>query len=82
MIDLVQELLDIGYNVRHYSEYRGIFFVVGDGNKSLSALNVDIGRFSLDEPITMLGLIALPMLIILFSTSKWHGNRQSLQHRG
>jgi len=54
MIDLVQELLDIGYNVRHYSEYRGIFFVVGDGNKSLSALNVNIGSFSLDEPITML----------------------------
>ena len=52
MIELAQQLLDIGEDVHHYDQYRGIMFEVWDRKTSISAINADIKRFSLDEPVT------------------------------
>ena len=46
MIELTRELLDSGYDVRHYDEYHGIYFVLGDRKQCMSALNVNIGSLS------------------------------------
>ncbi len=53
-IESVQQLLDIGEEVRHYDKYQGIYFGVWDRNKCLSAINVNIGRVSLDESVAVL----------------------------
>ena len=52
MIELAQQLLDIGEDVHHYDQYRGIMFEVWDRKTCISAINADIKRFSLDEPVT------------------------------
>ncbi len=49
IIEPVQELLDIGMDVRHYDQYRGIYFLVVDRKSCVSAINTDIKRVSLDE---------------------------------
>jgi hypothetical protein len=54
MIELVQQVLDIGEDIRHYDEYKGIIFAVFDRKTSISAINVDIKGVSLDEPISAL----------------------------
>jgi sugar-specific transcriptional regulator TrmB len=51
---LVQELLDIGEEVRHFDGYKGIFYAVFDKKHCISAINIDIKRVSLSEPATML----------------------------
>jgi len=48
-IEVVQEVLDIGEEVRHFSEYRGIIFGVLDNKICLNAIDADIRRISLDE---------------------------------
>jgi sugar-specific transcriptional regulator TrmB len=53
-IEATQELLDIGEDIRHLPQYRGLYFAVVDRKIGVSAINVDIKRVSLDEPITML----------------------------
>jgi sugar-specific transcriptional regulator TrmB len=53
-IEATQELLDIGEDISHLPQYRGLYFAVVDRKISVSAINVDIRRVSLDEPITML----------------------------
>jgi sugar-specific transcriptional regulator TrmB len=53
-IESVQQHLDIGVDVRHLTEYRGIMFSVFDRKTSTSAINVDINRISLDTSMTML----------------------------
>jgi sugar-specific transcriptional regulator TrmB len=68
MIELTRELLDIGYDVRHYDEYHGIYFVVGDRKQCMSALNVDIGTESLDEPVTVLWIDSSTYAAYLAST--------------
>ncbi len=56
----MQELLDIGEDVRHFDWYRGIYFGVLDRRITLTAINVDLAihedvwRISLDDPISML----------------------------
>ena len=52
MIELVQELLDIGEDVHHYGEYRGIMFTVWDRKTCISAINADMKHIRLDEPAT------------------------------
>lgn len=47
----MQQLSDVGEEVRHYGG-RGILFAVFDRKSSVNAINVDIERISLDEPIT------------------------------
>lgn len=49
-----QELVDIGEDLRHYDGYGGLYFAVVDGKHCVSAINVDIGRISLNEPVSML----------------------------
>jgi hypothetical protein len=54
IIEPVQELLDIGEDVRHYDQYRGIYLGVFDSKSSVSSINVDITRVSLDAPLSIL----------------------------
>jgi sugar-specific transcriptional regulator TrmB len=49
-----QEVLDIREDLRHYNHYRGLYFAVVDRRHCVSAINVDINRIALDEPISML----------------------------
>ncbi|MGZ5521223.1 MAG: TrmB family transcriptional regulator [Halobacteriota archaeon] len=49
-----QEVLDIPEDLRHYDNYRGVYFAVVDSRHCVSAINVDINRIGLDEPISML----------------------------
>jgi len=49
-----QEVLDIGEELRHYDSYGGIYFAVVDSKQSVSAINVDINRISLNEPVSLL----------------------------
>ena len=53
-IEIVQQLLDIGNDVRQLTGYRGILFSVFDRKISTSAINVDINRVSLDTPMSLL----------------------------
>ncbi len=53
-LPFVQEALDIGEQVRHYTDYRGLFYNVFDGVHCLSAININMKRCTLDEPISML----------------------------
>ncbi|MFZ0926176.1 MAG: hypothetical protein WCE82_02820 [Halobacteriota archaeon] len=53
-IELVQELLGIGEEIRIYDGYRGLPFGVLDNKICLSSINVDITRASLNEPISMM----------------------------
>jgi hypothetical protein len=50
----IQERLDNSTDVRHISQYQGIFMLVGDGRESISSLNVDVERLSLDTPVVAL----------------------------
>jgi sugar-specific transcriptional regulator TrmB len=54
LIELAQQLLDIGEDVRHYDKYQGIMFLVFDRKSSISAINADVKRMSLDEPVSAL----------------------------
>jgi len=49
-----QEVLDIGEDLRHYPHYGGIYFAVVDKKHCVSAINVNIKRISLNEPISMI----------------------------
>ena len=49
-----QEVLEIGEELRHYDSYGGIYFAVVDKKHSVSAINVDINRISLNEPVSLL----------------------------
>lgn len=53
-IEPVQQLLGIGEDVRHYNKYRGVYFGVWDKKICLNAINVDVRRISLDEPVAVL----------------------------
>jgi sugar-specific transcriptional regulator TrmB len=53
-IELVQQDLDIGEDIRHYDKYKGVIFAVFDRKTSISAINVDIRSVSLNEPVSAL----------------------------
>jgi sugar-specific transcriptional regulator TrmB len=53
-LESMQQFLDIGADARHFDQYRGIMFTVFDRKICGSAINIDIRRVSLDEPISML----------------------------
>jgi hypothetical protein len=50
----VQEVLDVGEKVRHFDDYRGIFYTVFDRKHCISAINIDIKHHKPEEPATML----------------------------
>jgi len=54
MIPLVQEVLDIGEDVRHFEGYQGLYFGVFDRKHCVSAINIGVKQVKLDEPATML----------------------------
>ncbi len=54
VIPLVQELLDIGEEVRHFGGFKGLYFGIFDRRHAISAINIDIRHIRLDEPATML----------------------------
>jgi sugar-specific transcriptional regulator TrmB len=54
MIPLVQEVSDIGEDVRHFGGYRGIYYAVFDNRHCISAINIDVKHMKLAEPATML----------------------------
>jgi sugar-specific transcriptional regulator TrmB len=49
-----QEQVDIGVDLKHFDNYEGLYFAVVDRKHCISAINVDISRISLNEPISML----------------------------
>ncbi|HXY88502.1 MAG TPA: helix-turn-helix domain-containing protein [Candidatus Acidoferrales bacterium] len=51
LIELVQQELNKGVDVRHLDGYTGVIFIVFDRKIACSAINFDIKRASLDEPI-------------------------------
>jgi sugar-specific transcriptional regulator TrmB len=53
-IEPVKQLLNIGEDVHHFDKYQGIYFGVWDRKICLSAINVNIERVSLDEPVAVL----------------------------
>jgi len=53
-IELAQELIDTGEDIRHLDDYKGLYFAVFDRKTSISAINVDIKSVSLDETISAL----------------------------
>jgi sugar-specific transcriptional regulator TrmB len=53
-IDTIQQHLDVGVDTRHLDKYTGIMFSVFDRKISTSAINADIKRISLSEPLSAL----------------------------
>ncbi len=53
-IQLMQAMLDIGEDWRHFDKYSGISFIVADRKTSLTSINLDIRRISLNERIAVL----------------------------
>ncbi|MGZ4926485.1 MAG: hypothetical protein ACXV4B_08555, partial [Halobacteriota archaeon] len=53
-IELMQEMLKIGEDWRHFDQYRGLSFIVTDRKTSLTSINLDIRRISLNERIAVL----------------------------
>jgi sugar-specific transcriptional regulator TrmB len=53
-IELVQEALDVGGEIRHFDNYSGVYFRVFDKKCCISAINIDIKHWKLDEPASML----------------------------
>jgi sugar-specific transcriptional regulator TrmB len=49
-----QAFLNIGHDLRHYDHYSGLYFAVVDQKYCVSAINVDINRISLNEPVSLL----------------------------
>jgi sugar-specific transcriptional regulator TrmB len=54
VIPFVQEVLDIGEDVRHLGSYRGVYYAVIDRKHCISAINIDVKHVRLAEPAIML----------------------------
>ena len=53
-ISEMREILDIGTDVRHISQYQGIFMLAGDGRESISSMSIDVESLSIDTPLIAL----------------------------
>jgi sugar-specific transcriptional regulator TrmB len=53
-IGLVQEVLALGEDVRHFNGYRGVFYGIFDRKHCTSAINIDVKRVALNESVSML----------------------------
>jgi hypothetical protein len=49
--DVIQQLLDIGEEIRHVDNYQGAFMVVGDKKESISSIYLDLEELSLDDEL-------------------------------
>jgi hypothetical protein len=52
--DLMRESLEIGADVRHFTQYLGIFMLVGDRKESISSMSITAETLSIDTPIVAL----------------------------
>jgi len=50
----IQQRLDTGAHVRYFSQYQGIFMLVGDRNESISSMSIDVESLSIDTPLVAL----------------------------
>jgi len=50
----MREILDIGTDLRHVSQYQGIFMLVADRRESISSMSIDVERLSIDTPVVAL----------------------------
>jgi hypothetical protein len=50
----VQRRLDSGADVRYFSQYQGIFMLVGDRKESISSMSIDVESLSIDTPVVAL----------------------------
>jgi predicted transcriptional regulator len=53
IIEIERDVIDMGGEVRHLSEV-GVAYVIFDRKISISAINAELNRFSLDSPLTAL----------------------------
>jgi hypothetical protein len=54
-VELIQEHLDAGVEVRHFDKYSGLLFCVFDGKIGMSAINAaDLKRVSLSQLVSVL----------------------------
>ena len=53
-IETMRELLDLGKDVRHLSHYQGVFMLVGDRQKNISSMSIDVDSLSIDTPLVAL----------------------------
>ncbi len=53
-IEEMRKGLDIGVDVRHVSQYQGIFMLVGDRRESISSMSIDVESLSIDTPLVAL----------------------------
>lgn len=53
VVPLVQELLDIGEDVRHFDEYKGMYYAIFDRKQCISAINLDVTQPKPDTPASM-----------------------------
>lgn len=53
-IPLVQGVLDIGEEVRHFEGYRGMYYALFDRKQCMSAINIDVKRLEPDTPASIL----------------------------
>ena len=53
-IPFVQEVLDVGEDVRHFDSYRGLYYGVFDRKHCISAINIEVKHVKLNEPAYML----------------------------
>ena len=53
-VEVIQQHLDIEMEVKHLDKYTGILFFVFDKKISMSAINADLKRVSLNEPVSVL----------------------------
>ena len=47
----IQQRLDTGVDVRYFSQYQGIFMLVGDRRESISSMSIDVESLSIDTPL-------------------------------
>jgi sugar-specific transcriptional regulator TrmB len=81
-VDSIQQHIDIGIEVRHFEEYKGILFSVFDRKISTSAINADLNSVSLSQPLSLLWTDDPYMLSTLCRPSSCCGSNQSPQHSG
>jgi hypothetical protein len=53
-IEEMREILDTGTDVRHISQYQGIFLLMGDRKENISSISIDAKSVSVDTPIVAL----------------------------
>jgi sugar-specific transcriptional regulator TrmB len=70
-VEVVQQHLDMGMEVRHFDKYSGLIFCVFDRKISITAINTDLKRVSLNESVSALWTDDPTYAQYLAHTFKW-----------